>query len=304
MSRVSCVAILSSVTTAAAVGQEPSFSADVNLVLIYANVQDPKGRIIRDLTKENFAIEEDGKPQAIRCFSREFNAPITIGLLIDTCQQPRTLPVEKAASYTLLDKVIGLADKAFVFDLGRGLYLAQDLTNSHDKLKAAISGLILNAYQGGGGCRILEGVQQASEKLKPEGGRKAIILLSHGMDRKSKTSSGTAIEFAERADAMVYSIPFEPELMRWTLWDGAIFVKRGQDVLQRLSRDTGGGYFPITKDQPIEKIFGQIEEELRSQYVIGFIPDSSKSSPDYRNLRITVNKRDLTVRARDGYYPK
>jgi VWFA-related protein len=291
-----------------ATGQDSTFSADVNVVTVYATVLDPKGRTVRDLTKEDFTIEEDGKPQTIRYFSREFSAPVTIGLLVDTCQQPRTLPLEKAASYPFLDNVLSATDKAFVLDLGRGIYLVQDFTNSREKLRAAINSLELNALHGGGGCRILQAIQQASDMMRPESGRKAFILLSSGMDHGSKISPVTAIEFAQRGDVMIYAIPFQPRLVPRYLpvtraW-GSMYEKRGIEVLQRLARETGGGYFPISPDQPLEKIYAQIEEELRSQYVIGYIPDQAKPNHGYRSLHLAVQNRDLTIHSREGYYPK
>lgn len=301
-----CLVALAIVGSAAA--RDLAFSADVNVVMLYATVLDPKGRTIKDLTKEDFTLEEDGKAQTIRYFSREFNAPLTIGLLVDTCQQPRTLPLEKAASYPFLDNVLSASDKAFVLDLGRGVYLVQDFTASREKLRAAIAGLELNASHGGGGCRILQAIQQASEIMKPENGRKAFILLSSGMDHGSKISPITAIEFAQRKDVMIYAIPFQPRLVPSYLpvtraW-GSMYEKRGREVLQRLARETGGGYSPITEDQPIEKIYAQIEEELRSQYVIGYVPDQANPSRAYRKLRVAVKNRDAIIRSREGYYPK
>jgi VWFA-related protein len=303
--RLRCLLAFTAVYVAAA--QDANFSANANVVMIYATVLDPKGRTIRSLAKDDFTFEEDGTPQTIRYFSREFNAPIAIGLLVDTCQQPRTLPLEKTASYAFLDRVLGSSDKAFVLDLGNR-NLVQNFTNSHEKIESAIASLKLNFYQGGGGCRILQGVQQASEMLKPESSRKAIILLSSGMDHKGKVSLTTSIEFAQRGDAMIQSIPFQPQLVPWylpvTRSEGAWFEKGGRETLQRLSRETGGGYFPVTKDQPIEKIYARIEEELRAQYAIGYIPDQANPNLGYRKLHLTVKNPDFTVHSRDGYYPK
>jgi len=291
-----------------------TFSTDVNVVTIYATVLDPKGRTVRDLAKEDFTIDEDGKPQTIRYFSREFNAPVSIGLLVDTCMfQLRVIEREKTASYPLLDNVLGDSDKAFVLHFDKVVETVQDFTNLREKLGAAIAGLrtvpvprIPSRTEGG--CHFFEGIQKASEVMKEQTGRKAFILLSFGFDRGSKISNSTAIELAERADAVIYSIPFQGPL--WPRYLPAsramqkIYQAHSRDMLQRLAQETGGRYFLVTDDQPIDKIYAQIEEELRAQYVIGYIPDQSKPNRGYRKLNLTVNRRDVTVHSREGYYPK
>jgi VWFA-related protein len=292
-------------TSAAA--QDSTFSADVNLVNVYATVLDPNGRTIRDLSKEDFGIEEDGKPQTIRYFSKEFNAPISIGLLIETCNTPRNLELEKNATYPFLDNVLTASDKAFVLDLGHGVGLVLDFTAQRELLREAIAGLTLNVHEAGG-CRMLQGVQQGSEMMRPENGRKALILLAQGSYHESKVSIANAIEFAQRGDAIIYAIPFQPRLVPWylpgTRVEGSMWERVGTEKLQRLARETGGEYLPVTKDQPIDKIYARIEEQLRAQYVIGYKPDPNNPNRGYRKLHLTVSRRAATVRAREGYYPK
>ncbi len=287
-------------------GQDSTFSTDVNVVTVYATVLDPKGRTIRDLTKEDFTLEEDGKPQTIRYFSREFNAPLTVGLVFDMCEAPRVIKLEKIASYALFNNALGYSDRAFVLNFGQTVALAQGFTNPREKLGAAVAGLKMkfaHPYR----CYFFEAVQQASEIMKPEPGRKAFTLLSAGMDHGSRSSPVTAVEFAQRGDVTIYSVLFQTPLPRFlpTMSAlGAMYEKRGRDVLERLARETGGGYFLVTKDQPIEKIFAQIEEELRAQYVIGYTPDQTNANHGYRELRLMVKNRDLAVHSREGYYPK
>jgi VWFA-related protein len=293
-----------------AAAQDSTFSIDVKVVTIYATVLDPKGRTVRDLTKEDFTIEEDGKPQTIRYFSREFSVPVIMGLLVDTCMwQLRIIEPEKTASYAFLDNVLGDSDKAVVLHFDKVVELTQNLTNSREKLGAAVADLktvpvprIPNRTEGG--CHFFEGLQKASEVMKEQTGRKAFILLSAGMDRGSKISGGSTIELAQRSDVIVYSIPFQGPHWPASNAAGELYRNHGREFLQRLARETGGGYFPVTTDKPIDKIYAQIEEELRAQYVIGYIPDQSKPSRGYRKLNLTANRRDVTVHSREGYYAK
>jgi VWFA-related protein len=163
------------------------------------------------------------------------------------------------------------------------------------------------------------------ELLKKQQGRKAVVLLSDGVDNGSKTSIGGAIESAQRADMLVYSIRFADTENRSPLGGfGTPGMGRGgrrggmgggrypqpsaggrnnvdgKKILQRISEETGGGYFEVSNKMPLDKIYDQIEEELRNQYSLGYTPDKSDSG--YHKIVVSVKRKNLTVRARDGYY--
>jgi hypothetical protein len=211
--------------------QEPKISVDVQLVTVLASVQNKHGEIARNLTKDDFILEQDGHPQAIQYFKQEADLPLTLGLLVDTSLSQRlVLGEERSASYSFLDHVLREdKDRAFVIHFDREVELLQDLTSSRKQLESSLalleeperdsgnssgggSGSRGRGSRGGAGTLLYDAVYLASNELmKKQQGRKAIIILSDGVDHGSKESLDTAIESAQRADTLVYSILFGGE---------------------------------------------------------------------------------------------
>ncbi|MGA9882316.1 MAG: VWA domain-containing protein [Candidatus Acidiferrales bacterium] len=206
-------------------------TSQVKLVTVYATVRDKHGKIVPTLTKDDFALDEDGRPQTISHFVIQTDVPLTLGLLIDTSlSQSAVLPAERDASYTFLDHVLTAKDVAFVIHFDRQVELLQDLTSSRPKLQAALQLLQTpelnrddnsggNGGDGGdqghrdrgmgGGTHLYDAIWLASTQLmKKQHGRKAIFVLTDGVDRGSKESLTGAIEAAQRADTSVYTIYF------------------------------------------------------------------------------------------------
>ena len=318
---------------------DTTFSTDVRVVNVLATVRDKQGKIIRNLSKEDFALEEDGRPQAIRYFSQESNLPLTLGLLVDTSgSQRRLVGQERTASYTFLDQVLREGtDRAFLIHFDHDVELLQDLTSSHRKLETGLAELEAPTerrrasigggggpygYPGrgrpwGGGTLLYDAVLLASDELmKKESGRKALVLLTDGVDVGSHIGLNRAIDAAQRADTLIYSILFaDPEgypgfggsgrsgRRRGNLPPGGTFPGvDGKKILQRMSDQTGGGFFEVTNAHPIEDIYRRLQEELRNQYSLGYSPDRSDSSAAYHRIRLSVNRPDAVVQTRDGYY--
>src|ERR1019366_5536351 len=212
-----------------------TFAVDVKVVTLPVTVRDKHGAIVRDLTKDGFTLQEDGRAQTIRYFSQEANLPLTLGLLVDTSRsQSNVLDAERNASRSFLDQMLVQAkDKAFLIHFDREVELLQDLTSSREKLQAALELLKTSSDRGssndprandpndpsnspsgsgshhGGGTQLSAAVYLASNELmKKQQGRKALIILSDGVDRGSKSYLESAIESAQRADTVVYSIYF------------------------------------------------------------------------------------------------
>jgi VWFA-related protein len=319
--------------------KDTTFSTDVNVVNVFATVRDKKGQIVRNLTKDDFTLAEDGRPQSIRYFSQESGLPLTLGLLVDTSMsQRRVLGKERDASYRFLDQVLREdKDQAFLIHFDREVELLQDLTSSRKKLEEALGRMETpefgrqsggGGYGGGGGGRhsgghhgggtsLYDSILLASDELmKKQSGRKAVIALTDGVDNGSKVTLTSAIESAQRADTLVYSILFSDEDAYGAMGHGGHMGGRGggypgrgsrtdgKPILQRLSRETGGGFFEVSKKQPIEKIYDQIQEELRNQYSIGYTSDHPDVSGSYHKIQLTTKKSELIVQTRDGYYAK
>lgn len=308
----------------------PGFSTTVKVVNLFASVRNPKGQVVTDLTQSDFLLDEDGKPQTIRYFSRETDLPLTVGLLVDTSGSTRNvLPDERSASYRFLDKVMRAdKDMAFLIHFDFEVELLQDLTNSKAALQKGLDRLEVGngrqlqrrsggggRYPGGGGRRgggttLYDAVYLgADEIMKKQQGRKAIILLSDGVDNGSKLTLERAVESAQRSDTLVYSILFDdPNGNAGFGGHGRMGGGRrgseedGRKVLQRLARETGGRYFEVSKRQSIDQVYESLEEELRSQYSIGYTPDAA-SSNDYRHIHLTTKQKSLIVQTREGYYP-
>ncbi len=357
--------------------QKPStISVDVNVVNVYATVRDKHDHIINNLTKDDFTLQADGHPQTIRYFSRETDLPLTLGLLVDTSLSQRSvIDKERSASYTFLDQMLREdKDKAFLIHFDHQVELLEDLTSSRSKLQAGLQSLSVqqpelsrrqdgggndpNDPNGGGqyprrsgddrgrggmgmrgmGTRLYDAVYLASNELMAkQHGRKALIILSDGVDIGSKVSLVSALESAQRANTVVYSILFKGDEgggfrdmdrrggmgrggrrggMGWPGgggggWPGGGGGRRmpernrpdGKKILAQISNETGGRLFEVSKKHPIEEIYKTIQEELRNQYSLGFTPDTVDNATGYHKITLAA-KKGLIVQTRDGYYGK
>jgi len=342
-----------------------TIAVDVKVVTLPVTVRDKHGAIVKDLTKDDFTLQEDGRPQIIKYFSQESNLPLTLGLLVDTSRsQTNVLEAERNASRSFLEQMMAQEkDKAFIIHFDHEVELLQDLTHSHDKLEAALDLLKTpsdrdrsndpndpsNQPTNSGsdsrhsGTQLYDAVYLASNELmKKQQGRKAIIILSDGVDRGSKTYLDSAIESAQRADTVVYSIYFaEPRREEgdrrgngmgrggggWPGGGGGGWPggggypggggrggpgggqrrseeqhADGKKILERVSKETGGRFFEVTKKQTVGQIYDSIVEELRTQYSMGYTPDKDSAASGYHHVQLTVKKKDLTVQTREGYY--
>jgi VWFA-related protein len=340
--------------------EQPTFKVDVNVVNVLATVRDHGGRIVNNLTKEDFILEEDGKPQEILYFSRQTDIPLTLGLLVDTSLSQRNLiDDERSASSQLFSQLLRPEqDQAFVIKFDVEAELLQDLTHSIQSLKKTLNDLKtpspifrrsinpggslnpqaaslaqiwppggqlpgsrprsgrggqrgqLPGRMGGIGTVLYDAVYLASDEiLQQETGRKAIILISDGVDVSSKVSEKEAIEAAHRADSIVYSIRY---------YDSSIYGYGGRGIpqpteqddkshginaLRLLSKETGGRMFEVAKKPSLKDIYDQIQEELRNQYNLGYtLPHAGRS--EFRNINLRTKDGKLEVVTRAGYYPK
>ena len=329
---------------------QQKIAVEVKVVNVLATVRDKHGKTIANLTKDDFALSEDGKPQTITYFTRETDLPLRLGLLVDTSlSQRRVLEEERTASYSFLDHLLRVdKDLAFVIHFDREVELLQEFTPSRPKLQAALQLLQTpqsdrgyggagggsggsgggGGYGGGGGrgqhqrgagTLLYDAVYLASNELmSKQQGRKALIILSDGVDHGSKETIATAIEVAQRADTVVYSILFKDDegygnRGGWSGAGGPMGGGRrggrgpqqerpdGKKILEQISKETGGRLFEVSKKETIEKIYADIEEELRNQYSLGY-PLDKAAGAGYHRLQVTTKQKDLIVQARDGYY--
>jgi len=294
--------------------QTPDFSTGIRVVNVLATVRDKDGRIVRDLTADDFVLEEKGKPQAIRYFARQTGLPLTLGLLVDVSGSQRTvLEPQRNASLQFFHQVMREgSDSAFVLAFDRGIDLLQDLTSSLPELDSGLQKLVSIRDPGGKlpehaqGTALYNAIFSAAQKIMSrQHGRKALIVLSDGVDTNSSKSLSAAIEECQREDTLVYTIRFyDQRILAFPLpasMPGPQQVLRdGKKGLLRMAERTGGGYFELPDFETLTKIFATIEDELRNQYSLGYTPPKGK--PGYREINVSVKRKGLTVQAREGYF--
>jgi len=357
--------------THAAIGQNAptpaipttTMKVNVKVVTMPVTVRDKHGAIVPNLTKDEFTLTEDGRPQTIKYFNHDTNLPLNLGLLVDTSMsQRKVLDDERTASQHFLDQMLTDAkDKAFLIQFDREVDLLEDLTSDKNKLRAAMdqigapqfqrggsnddssggdSGQGSSGHRYGGGTLLYDSIYLASnEVLKQPQGRKAIVLLTDGVDRGSKESLNGAIEAAQRADTVVYAIYYKGEEGHSSGGNpgggypggghhggggypgggypgggypgGGRGGQRpqqqeshvdGKKILEQICAQTGGRVFEVTKKETADQIYTTIAEEMRSQYMLGYTPDKQSSDSGYHKIALTATKKDLTVQTREGYY--
>jgi VWFA-related protein len=335
--------------------EHPKIAVQVNTVSVLATVHDKHGKIISNLSKDDFSLDEDGRPQTISFFARESDLALRLGLLVDTSlSQRKVLDQERDASYSFLDHLLREdKDLAFVIHFDREVELLQDFTPSRPKLQAALQHLQTPQFQGGrgggsngggssggtddsssgsgsggrgqrsrgAGTLLYDAIYLASNDLmSKQQGRKALIILSDGVDRGSKESLREAIETAQRADTVIYSILFKDEEGYGYPGGGMMgphvgyggghrggggYPQQqrpdGKKILEQISKATGGRLYEVSKKETVDKIYAEIEEELRNQYSLAYTPDKD-TGPGYHRIQLATKNKDLIVQARDGYY--
>jgi VWFA-related protein len=275
------------------------FKSDVKVVNILTTVRNKQGAIVRDLSKDDFTILENGRPQTVKYFSRDTDLPLTIGLMVDTSiSQTKVIEAERGASFRFIDHILREnKDKIFILQFDMSIAMRQALTDSRPKLEESLSLVDIptdRQLRAGGwapGTILYDAVVQASkDTMQKQQGRKAMILLTDGVDTGSDHSVNDAIEAAQRADSLIYSIYFSAE------------GPTGRSILKRMSQETGGSFFEVSKKQTFEQIFDQIQDELRGQYSIAYVSDVPVRISEFRKLQVSLNQKGLTVQARDRYW--
>lgn len=279
------------------------------LVTVPFNVTDKKNRYINDLSKEDIEVLEDSKGQQVFSFERQTDLPITIAMLIDISgSQEWTLPEEKAAGQRFFRRVLRpKKDLAAVVTFEHDSVLVQDLTSDVEKLHRALDDVRLPAQSatmgrpggtppindsGVGSTAMFDSIYSVStDLLRREAGRRVIILVTDGQDTSSSVKMREAIERTWRSEIIVYSIGI----------GGPMGVDSG--TLRKIAAETGGRAFFPHNEADLDKAYAQIDEDLRSQYILAYTPANGAKDGSFRTIQVKVkNHGDLTVRHRRGYF--
>jgi VWFA-related protein len=283
----------------------PVFTTEVKVVNVLATVRNRTGSLVGGLNQEDFSLSEDGRPQTIRYFARESDLPLTLGLMVDTsASQRRVLDAERGASFRFLDQVLREnKDQVFIMQFDSAVQLRQPLTSNRRQLSESLSYVDTETesqlrLQNGGGTMLYDAVAKASnEIMRGRQGRKALILLTDGVDFGSYGTADQAIAAAQRADTLVFSILYsDPGAY------GPFGGPDGRGVLEKISSETGGGFFEVSKKRTIDQIFDDLEAELRSQYNLGYVSDQPVRISEFRTVHVAVKQKGLVVQARHRYW--
>jgi len=297
-------------------GPAETLKVNVNVVGLFFNVKDKHGTLIPNLTKADFDVFEDGKPQTIKYFAAESNLPLTLGILIDSSgSQLRVLDMEKEVGGAFLKQILTDKDEAYVIDFNVDATLVQDYTRDVRRLQAALNKVKINTGfstgpipgSGGGpvptapvrGTVLYDAVYlSAHDMLSKEVGRKAMILLTDGEDEGSQLKIKDAIEAAQKADAIVYVLLCADRGFYGSFGMGY----SGESEMQKLTQATGGRVINVgNKFDKLREAFDQIAAELRSQYNLGYTPTNTKLDGGYRKLEVKC-KQGYKIQTRAGYY--
>ena len=309
-------ALLSFCVTVLGAQDRPDIQVNVDLVTVACAVNTRDGAPAPNLKVDDFKLLDNGQPRAIQNFWQEADLPLTVALVADVSgSQAGYIKSHREAIAQFLKQVIGPRDRAMVLEVAQKSWLIAGLTGSSGDLSAAVERIgtpegkqspLLGPVcrnesfpHSCGGTALWHGLYYTAKELKPVAGRKAIIVLSDGLDTGSDIPLNDVIEMAQSAGTVVYSIKYASP-MRFLSISGAIAqaVSRG---LERLSRETGGLTYPNPGHRTSE-VFSKIEADLRNMYVLGFAPPADARDGKFHALEVTTTRPDLTVRTRAGYW--
>jgi VWFA-related protein len=338
-----------------------TIKVQVREVVLPVTVRDKKGQVVPDLKSSDFALNEDGRPQTIKSFAHESNLPFRLGLLVDTSRsQEGALPSERTATGKFIDQMLSQpSDKAFLLHFDHEVELLQDFTSAKPKLHHELDEMSTSTYsgdQGGsssgsddghsrrrGGTQMYDSIYLAANELMlKEQGRKALIVLSDGVDRGSKESLNEAIDAAEKANVSVYTVYFKgeeehsgggPGMGRHGGGGGGYpgggggypgggggypggggrrggptgsseKSVDGKKILEQIASRTGGVFFEAKKKDSFDEVYAQIGSELHGQYLLTYTPDKRTDGDSEGFHKISLKPKDdkFVVITREGYY--
>jgi len=267
---------------------------DVKLVNVFVNVTDAHGAIVGGLTREDFAIAEDSRPQQIAVFERQSELPLNLTLAIDTSASTfKDRSVEQEAAKRFVHALLRAQDQMSLLEFDTFVTELAPFTNKEVQIDRG-----LDRIHGSGGTALYDAIYLGSQSLGRKEGRKILVLVSDGSDTVKGTSYAQALEQALRNEVMIYSIidvPIEASAGRDT---------GGEHALITLAEQTGGKSFYVDEGG-LEKAFARVSEDLRTQYLIGYYPHNQEPGRIFHRLSVTIPRASseaFSVRYRTGYY--
>ena len=275
--------------------QEPAISVDVKLVNVFATVTQANGAPARTLTKDNFALFEDGVPQAISVFNRESELPLSIMMAVDaSLSTKKDLKLELVSARRFAHQVLRPQDALALYQFSEVVEELVPFTADLKRIDAGIERVHVRAA-----TAMYDAIYLGAEALYKRPGRKVMVIITDGGDTMSSTSYQEALRAAQQSEATVYSmivVPIEASAGR---------ELGGEHALIQLSHDTGGKYYYADTLPRLEQAFQQISEELRAQYLLAYYPVRRLAESDFRKIKIELkgpSTEGLKARHRTGYF--
>lgn len=274
--------------------QSTTLRLNVKLVSVLVNVTDRNGAIVGGLTKNDFSIFEDGRPQKIAVFEHVSELPLNLTIAIDTSGSvKKDLNAEADAAHTFAKEILRPQDRMSVMQFATNVSV---LTPFTDKVSVIDRGL--KRLHTDFATALYDAIVQGSDALGAHQGRRALIVISDGDDTVAEKTYGDALEHALRNEVMIYSlidVPIEASAGRDT---------GGEHTLITLAQQTGGKYFYVN-EKGLDETFRRVSEDLRTQYLIGYYPQKQLPGVDFHHISVTIPRAaegDFHLRYRMGYY--
>ena len=280
-------------------GDVLGFGASVDLVTLNVTVRQPGGGFIEDLTADDFQVVEDGVVQELVSFAKGEDTAISAAMLIDTSSSMigGGIANAKAGANKLVDTLLRGNDRAMVLGFNDRLYLYSDFTNEVEALRIAIGSM-----HSDGATSLFDAVVEALRKVNRRTGRRALIVLSDGLDVHSRFDFPDVLEYTRQSDVLVYTVGLQLMHDATELGDASAVVRESVENLRALAEITGGSaYFPLQLDE-LENVYAEIAAELESQYSVSYYPTNQEWDGEWRQLDVTLKDRVGRIQARPGYY--
>ena len=305
---------------AANMQEAPVIKTRVNLVGVSFTARDGRGTLVENLTKDDVEVLEDGKLQKIAHFAKSVDEPLTLGLIIDASSSQSKFYKEHEKDLEIfLKSVLGPKDRVFLLCFGNHLRLVDDLASDGGGLEAqpAAERMLANLkiyekrpehfpeigdieYRESGTAFYDSIYFSVQERMANENGRRALLVFSDGEDNSSSHDEMTAIEAAQAANVLVYTIRYTQRMKHGEL---SARNKYGIRVMDRIAKETGGSSFDATEMKPKE-YFARIAEELRTSYYIGYYPADAMKDESFRKIVIRPLVDGMKLRAKTGYFAR
>ena len=276
-------------TAGSVIARQPTFKTGTQVVSLFVTVADAQKRLVPDLTKDDFEVFDNDKPQPLIFFANEVQ-PITVVVMLDTSgSMTGSIALLRSAAEQFLIRLLP-ADKGRVGAFNDKIQFSAHFTNNRDELVSDVKELDY-----GNGTRLWDAVGASLDELKGLDGRRVVLVFTDGDDTESRIGLGTVIDRARADEVMVYAIGLESNY-----FNGQRMVRSKPDGgLRKIADETGGGYFELQKTSDLAPTFTRVAQELHSQYVLGFTP----TQLDGRVHKLTVKTKPpgTTARARRSY---